>query len=129
MNAHVNERALREIYLRNYQIAFELCSPYSIMTSYNLINGLHAANHTPILHDVVHNEWGYKGLIMTDWCTTMEISHLFGRLNPHYDISSSKECINAGNDLQMPGCKENEDDIIEGIEKGEERVNLHLNIF
>lgn len=76
----------------------------------------------PVLHDVVHNEWGYKGLIMTDWCTTMEISHLFGRLNPIYDISSSKECINAGNDLQMPGCKENTDDIIERVEKGEVKI-------
>ncbi|KAK8842125.1 hypothetical protein M9Y10_026352 [Tritrichomonas musculus] len=122
INEHVNERALREIYLRNFQIAIENCSPYSIMTSYNLVNGIHAANHTPVLHNVVHNEWGYKGVIMTDWCTTMEMSRLFARPNPRYDISSSKECINAGNDLQMPGCKENEDDIIQGVENGEVKI-------
>ena len=119
VNEHINERALREIYLRNFQITLENCEPYSIMTSYNLVNGIHTANHKPVLHDVVHNEWGYKGVIMTDWCTSMEMSRAFALPNPKYDISSSKECINAGNDLQMPGCRENEADIIEGVEKGE----------
>ena len=122
VNEHVNERALREIYLRNFQIPIELGNPYSIMTSYNLVNGIHTANHKPVLHDVVHNEWGYKGLIMTDWCTSMEMSRLFAKPNPKYSISSSKECINAGNDLQMPGCLENEADIIEGVEKGEVKI-------
>ena len=65
------------------------------MTSYNLIDGVHAANNKPILHDVVQ----------VDWCTTMKMSYDFSKPNPKYKISNSKECINAGNDLQMPGCK------------------------
>lgn len=92
------------------------------MTSYNLVNGIHTANHKPVLHNVCHIEWEYKGLIMTDWCTSMEMSHDFAKPNSKYSISSSKECINAGNDLQMPGCKKNEDDIIEGVEKGEVKI-------
>lgn len=47
------------------------------MTSYNLVNGIHTANHTPVLHNVVHNEWGYKGVIMTDWRTSMEMCRAF----------------------------------------------------
>lgn len=119
INEHVNERAMREIYLRNFQIPVEEGKPYSIMTSYNLVNGVHAANHKPVLHDVVHTEWGYEGLIMTDWFTSSETSYMFSKPNPKYPFSSSKECINAGNDLQMPGCQQNEDDIIEGVQKGE----------
>ena len=107
INEHVNERALREIYLRNFQITVELGKPYSIMTSYNLINDIHVANHRPILHDVVHTEWEYNGLIMTDWCTSMKSSYNYARPNLRYENSSSNECINAGNDLQMPGCVEN----------------------
>ena len=122
VNEHINERALHEIYLRNFQIPIELGYPYAIMTSYNLVNGLHAANHKPVLHDVVHNEWGYDGLIMTDWCTSMEISKDLGKPDQKYPISSSVECINAGNDLQMPGCKENEDDIVKGVEKGSIKI-------
>lgn len=119
VNEHINERALREIYLRNFQIPIEMGNPYCIMTSYNLVHGIHTANHRPVLHDVVRNEWGYKGMIMTDWCTSMESSLHFAKSDPQYPIASSKECITAGNDIQMPGCKQNEDDIIEGIQKGE----------
>ena len=119
INEHINERPLREIYLRNFQIPIELGEPYSIITSYNLVNGIYSANHRPVLHDVVHVEWEYEGVIMTDWCTSMEMAYTFSKPNPKYPISSSKECIRAGNEFQMQGCKENEDDIIEGVEKGE----------
>lgn len=122
INVHINERALREIYLRNFQIPIELSNPLSIMSSYNLINGIHAANQRSILHDVLRNEWGYNGLIMTDWCTSMEVSHNFSKPNPKYPITSSKGCIIAGNDIQMPGCKENEEDIILGVENGEIKI-------
>ena len=122
INVHINERALREIYLRNFQIPIELSNPLSIMSSYNLINGIHAANQRSILHDVLRNEWGYNGLIMTDWCTSMEVSHNFSKPNPKYPIASSKGCIIAGNDIQMPGCKENEEDIILGVENGEIKI-------
>ena len=67
------------------------------MTSYNLIDGVHASNNKPILHDVVQ----------VDWCTSMKMSIDFSKPNLKYKISSSNKCINAGNDFQMLGCKEN----------------------
>ena len=117
-NAHVSERALREIYLRGFEIAVKKAKPYAIMTSYNLINGTHAANHYGMLQKVCRDEWGFDGLIMTDWCTSQDTSYL-GFSSDKYPWSSSTGCIKAGNDLQMPGCEENVRDIIEGVESGE----------
>lgn len=54
---HINERVLREIYQRNFQIPIEFGDSYAIMTSYNLINGIHTINHKPILDKILHNEW------------------------------------------------------------------------
>ncbi|KAK8876164.1 hypothetical protein M9Y10_006353 [Tritrichomonas musculus] len=121
-NEHVKERALREVYLRNFQIPIELGKPYSIMTSYNLVNGYHTPNHKEVLQKVVHNEWGYEGMIMTDWCITMESTYAIAKSEPKYKIASSRECINCGNDLQMPGCVENEQDIIKGVEEGAVKI-------
>ena len=122
VNEHVSERALREIYLRNFQIPIELGNPYSIMTSNNLVNGYHAPNHKEVVQKVVHNEWGYDGMIMTDWCITMDSTYACAKSEPIYKIAVSRECIIAGNDLQMPGCVENEKDIIEGVEKGDVKI-------
>jgi beta-glucosidase len=66
----VSERALREIYLKGFEIAVRVSQPMSIMTSYNLINGTHAANNYDLLTTVAKDEWGFKGFIMTDWGTT-----------------------------------------------------------
>jgi beta-glucosidase len=63
-----------------------------IMTSYNLINGLHTANSWDLCTQAARNEWDFQGIIMTDWCTT----HARGG-------SASWKCIEAGNDLIMPG--------------------------
>ena len=61
-------------------------------------------------------------MIMTDWFTSMEMSKLFAKSTPRYPITSSKLCIVAGNDIQMPGCIENERDILEGIQNGEVKI-------
>ena len=89
----VSERALREIYLRGFEIAVKESQPMAIMTSYNLINGVHAANNYDLCTNVARNEWGFKGLIMTDWTTT-EID----------ESCTAAGCMHAGNDLVMPGC-------------------------
>ena len=117
-NAHISERALREIYLRGFEIAVKESHPYSIMTSYNLINGVHAANNYDLLQAVARDEWGFDGVVMTDWCTSQDTSYM-GLVSDKYPWSSSEGCIKAGNDLQMPGCTENVDDIVRGIESGE----------
>ena len=72
-NAHISERALREIYLKGFEIAVKTAQPMSIMTSYNLINGTHSANHHDLLTSVARDEWGFAGLVMTDWGTSEEV--------------------------------------------------------
>lgn len=88
----VSERALREIYLKGFEIAVKESQPMAIMTSYNLLNGVHLANHHDICTDVVRSEWGFAGIIMTDWTTTEK--------GPDCTASG---CMRAGNDLVMPG--------------------------
>lgn len=89
----VSERTLRELYLKGFEIAVKESQPMSIMTSYNLINGVHAANNYDLCTDAARNEWGFKGMIMTDWTTT-EID----------EKCTASGCMRAGNDLVMPGC-------------------------
>ena len=91
-NSVLSERTLREIYLRGFEIAVKTSQPMAIMTSYNLINGVHAANCKDICTVAAREEWDFQGIIMTDWTTTM----------PHGG-SISWKCAQAGNDLIMPG--------------------------
>ena len=88
----VSERALREIYLKGFEIAVRQSQPFSIMSSYNLINGIHAANNADLCTKAARCEWGFRGLIMTDWTTT-----------ERGDDCTASGCIRAGNDLVMPG--------------------------
>ncbi len=88
----LTERALREVYLKGFGIAVRKSQPLSIMTSYNLINGVHTANNHDICTKVARNEFGFKGAIMTDWSTT----------NRGPDCTAAG-CVKAGNDWTMPG--------------------------
>lgn len=119
VNAHVSERALREIYLKGFEIAVRESQPFSIMTSYNLLNGIHTANSRDLLQFVARDEWGFEGVVMTDWFTSQNVPMLTGKFERKYPISASTGCIHAGNDLQMPGCQENVDDIIKAVKSGE----------
>lgn len=91
MSSNVTQRALREIYLRAFRIAIEEGDPWTIMSCYNRVNGLHVCNNKELLTDVLRGEWGYQGLVMSDWTATNQCSHA--------------KAINAGNDLIMPGDK------------------------
>ena len=119
-NVHVSERALREIYLRGFALCVQEAQPFSIMTSYNLINGVHAANCHDLLQGMARDEWGFTGVIMTDWFTSQTVPWLVAKYQPRYPISASTGCIYAGNDLQMPGCQKNVDDIIEAVKTGKQ---------
>jgi len=88
----LSQRALREIYLRGFEIAVKEAQPMAIMSSYNLINGEHTANSKDLCTVVAREEWNFQGIIMTDWTTTMP-----------YGGSISWKCVAAGNDLIMPG--------------------------
>lgn len=80
-------RALREIYLRPFHIAQALAKPWSYMTSYNKLNGTHCSEHEWLLSGLLRTEWGFDGLVMSDWMGTYSVA----------------EAINAGLDLEMPG--------------------------
>lgn len=103
----LSERALREIYLRGFEIAVKQAQPMSIMTSYNLINGIHAANNYDTCTKAARCEWGFKGVIMTDWTTTM--------IGPDCTASG---CMRAGNDIVMPGCENDHKNIMEELQNG-----------
>lgn len=116
-NAHCGERALREIYLRGFEIAVKTAAPLALMSSYNLVNGVHAANHKELLTAILRDEWGFGGLVMTDWGTTGG-----GDMNPamdaKYGCSDPVLCIRAGNDLIMPGSQQDADAILAAVESG-----------
>lgn len=118
-NAHITERTLREIYLKGFEIVVKSAQPMAIMSSYNLINGIHTANSYDLLTSVARDEWGFQGFIMTDWFTSQDVSFMFGAAQHKYPISSSVLCIKSGNDLQMPGSEKNVEDIVEAAENGE----------
>ena len=120
VNAHVSERALREIYLKGFEIAVRESQPMSIMTSYNLLNGIHTANSHDLIQGMARDEWGFEGTVMTDWFTSQNMPMITGKFKPIYPISASTGCIYAGNDMQMPGCQKNVDDIVEAVTTGKE---------
>ena len=104
VTANVSERALREIYLKGFEIAVKTAQPKSIMTSYNRINSVHAANSYDLCTRLAREEWGFEGFIMTDWTTT----------NAGHGSSAAK-CILAGNDLVMPGTENDRREIREAL--------------
>ena len=107
VNDCISERALREIYLRGFEIAVKNAAPYSIMTSYNLINGVHAANSKDLCTTLAREEWGFDGVIMSDWNTTTPDGG-----------SISWKCAAAGNDIIMPGNPEDDKNIREALKDG-----------
>ena len=118
-NAHIKERAIREIYLRNFGVCIEASQPMTIMTSYNLINGVHGANCYDSITCYAREECGFQGYVMTDWFTSNEkISSALAKPDRRYPCASSPQCVYAGNDVQMPGCEGNIADIVAAVKDG-----------
>ena len=91
MSSDISEKALREIYLRPFRIAVEEAAPKTVMSSYNMVNGTYTPNSYDLCTKVLRCEWGFDGVVMSDWNSTDKCSHA--------------KAINAGNDLIMPGNK------------------------
>ena len=90
-NSIIDERTLREIYLKAFAIAIRESRPHGIMTSYNMLNGTYTANSYALCTTILRKEWGYQGVVMSDWFS-IGIGH-----------ARHGMCIHAGNDLIMPG--------------------------
>lgn len=106
-NAIVSERALREIYLKNFEIAVRESQPWTVMTSYNFINGEHAAESKRLLTDILRDEWGFEGAVMTDW-------------NGGYDDAA---IVRAGNEMIQPGRDERYVNLLNAIHDGSLRMD------
>ena len=104
ISSEVDERALREIYLAAFEDAVKEAKPWAVMCSYNQVNGTFASENRWLLHDVLKEEWGYDGLVVTDW----------GAVNDRV------KGLMAGLDLEMPGSGgENDRKIVAAVQSGE----------
>lgn len=106
VSSEVGERALREIYLKPFEIAVREGGAKGIMTSYNKVNGVYAPNSHDLCSKVLRCEWGFDGVVMTDWFSTSK-----GK-------ASNALAIKAGNDLIMPGTSYDKKEILAGIRSG-----------
>ncbi|MBO4825801.1 MAG: glycoside hydrolase family 3 C-terminal domain-containing protein [Prevotella sp.] len=102
----LSERAARELYLRGFEIAVRESSPWTIMSSYNRINGLFSMGNLDLLTKILREDWGYKGMVMTDW------------IGIRKGLRTIDE-VHAGNDLMEPGHPSQVKEIIEGVKNGQ----------
>ena len=106
VSSNLTERALREIYLRAFELTVREGKAKGIMTSYNKVNGVYAPNSHDLCTKVLRNEWGFDGVVMTDWFSTGS------------NKADTALCMSAGNDLIMPGGGSYTSEIIKGIKRG-----------
>ena len=102
-SSNADERTLRELYLTNFEIAIKKAQPWTVMASYNKINGTYATEHTKYIEDMLYGEWGYTGFVVSDWGAT------------HDRVGAVK----GGTALTMPSDTDNDYKIVEAVNSGE----------
>ena len=114
-NSLVSERAMREIYLKGFEICVKESQPAAVMTSYNLLNGEHTSQRKDLIDDILRGEWGFQGLVMSDWIQT---GFSMIPTSKHPPVRAHK-LVKAGNDIMMPGVNADFEDIMTALGKGE----------
>ncbi len=105
VDERVSQRAARELYLRGFEIAVRESNPWTIMASYNQVNGTYSMGNHDLLTSILRDDWGYKGMVMTDWIGIRE------------GLTTASE-VHAGNDLLEPGQPAQADEIVAAVKNG-----------
>lgn len=110
VDERLSQRALRELYLKGFEMMVRKSNPWTIMSAYNKINGIYAQGNKDLLTNILRNDWGYKGIVETDWIGKRE------------DLPVEQE-VAAGNDLMMPGYPAQVKDMVNAVKSGKLDVN------
>ena len=105
VDERVSQRAARELYLRGFEIAIRESNPWTVMASYNQVNGQYSMGNHDLLTKILRDDWGFKGIVMTDWIGIRE------------GLTTISE-VHAGNDLMEPGQPAQVQEIIKGVKEG-----------
>ena len=110
VDERLSQRALRELYLKGFEMMVRKSNPWTIMSAYNKVNGIYAQGNKDLLTNILRNDWGYKGIVETDWIGKRE------------DLPVEQE-VAAGNDLLMPGYPAQVKDIVNAVKSGKLDIN------
>ena len=110
VDERLSQRALRELYLKGFEMMVRKSNPWTIMSAYNKVNGVYAQGNKDLLTNILRNDWGYKGIVETDWIGKRE------------DLPVEQE-VAAGNDLMMPGYPAQVKNIVNSVKSGKLDVN------
>ena len=105
VDERVSQRALRELYLKGFEMVVRQAAPWTLMSSYNIINGVYAQGNRDLLTTILRDEWSFKGIVMTDW------------IGKRSQLPTTQE-VEAGNDLMMPGYPAQAEDIVQAVKAG-----------
>lgn len=110
VDERLSQRALRELYLKGFEMMVRKSNPWTIMSAYNKVNGVYAQGNKDLLTNILRNDWGYKGIVETDW------------IGKRAALPVEQE-VAAGNDLMMPGYPAQVKDIVNAVKSGKLDVN------